>query len=383
MSTNTFLTSKEIAKRALPVLSQNLVMPALANVDYSDTFAQKGDTIQVKRPAVFVADEFGTTLNLQDINPFPVLVKMDKIADVSVEVTSKQLALDVEDFKAEVLEPAIVALAEKINADGLGVYVYVPNYVGASGTTPDGLDDFANAAKKLNDAKAPTQNRFAVWDTASTAKFQVLDAIVASEKSGTTDALREGAIGKIFGMNNYMTQAIKTHTAGGYTSLADVKVTADKANNAVDVVTGFTYSSFVLTSTAGAAVTKIEKGDLILVGTKQYTVIEQTAAAIAGVVTAKVFPAISTNLTAVAVTFPDVTARAHVANLAFNKNAFGFVTRPLEPMVGADSSVISFQGLNIRVTIQSDISTKKTIMSLDTLYGWAPLYPELATRILG
>jgi hypothetical protein len=184
-------------------------------------------------------------------------------------------------------------------------------------------------------------------------------------------------------MNNYMTQAIKTHTAGGYTVLADVKVTADKVNNAVDAMSGFTYSSFVLTSTAGAAITKLEKGDLITVGTKQYTVIEQTAAAVLGVVTAKVFPAISVNLVAAAVTFPDVTARAHVANLAFNKNAFGFVTRPLEPMVGADSSVISFQGLNIRVTIQSDISTKKTIMSLDTLYGWAPLYPELATRILG
>jgi len=380
---NTFLTSNEISKRALPVLSQSLVMPALANVDYSDTFAQKGDTIQVKRPAVFVADEFGSTINLQDINPFPVLVKMDKIADVSVEVTSKQLALNIEDFKVKVLEPAIVALAEKINADGLDVYVYVPNFVGTAGTTPDGLDDFANAAKKLNDAKAPTMNRFAVWDTASTAKFQVLDAIVAAEKSGTTEALREGAIGKVFGMNNYMTQAIKTHTAGGYTSLADVTVTADDANNAVDAITGFMYSSFVLTSAAGTATTKLEKGDLLTVGTKQYTVIEQTAAAIAGVVTAKVFPKITADLSAAAVTFADVSARAHVANLAFNKNAFGFVTRPLEPMVGADSSVISYQGLNIRVTIQSDISTKKTIMSLDTLYGWALLYPELATRILG
>jgi hypothetical protein len=380
---NTFLTSKEIAMRALPVLSENLVMPALANVDYSGTFASKGDTIQVKRPAVFIADEFGSTINLQDINPFPVLVKMDKIADVSVEVTAAQLALNIEDFNSEVLEPAVVSLAEKINQDGLGLYQYVPNFVGAAGTTPDAVEDFANAAKKLNDAKAPTMNRFGVWDTASTAKFQVLDAIVGADKSGTTLALREGAIGKIFGMNNYMSQAIKTHTAGGYTALADVTVTADDANNAVDTVTGFTYSSFVLTSAAGTATTKLEKGDLITVGTNQYTVIEQTAAAISGVVTAKVFPKITADLSAVAVTFPDVTARAHVANLAFNKNAFGFVTRPLEPAAGADNSTQSFGGLTIRVVIQYDINTKKTIMSIDTLYGWAPLYPELATRILG
>ena len=380
---NTFLTANEIAMRGLPVLSDNIVMPALANIDYSETYAQKGDTIQVKRPAVFTADEFGATINLQDINPFPVLVKMDKIADVSVEVTAKQLALNIEDFASEVLEPALVSIAEKINRDALELYKWVPNYVGASGTTPDGLDDFANAAKKLNDAKAPTLNRYAVWDTASTAKFQVLDALVAAEKSGTTMALREGSIGKVFGMENYMTQAIKTHTAGGYTALADVKVTADDANNATDATTGLKYSSFVLTSTAGASTAKLEKGDLILVGTKQYTVIEQTAAAIAGVVTAKVFPAITANLTAVAVTFPDVTARAHVANLAFNKNAFGFVTRPLEPAAGAESSTVSYKGLNLRVVMQYDISTKKTIMSIDTLYGWAVLYPELATRILG
>lgn len=384
MSTNTFLTVKEIAMRALPVLSDNIVMPALATVDYSNTFSQKGDTIQVKRPAVFVADEFGSTINLQDINPFPVLVKMDKIADVSVEVTAKQLALNVDDFAKEVLEPAVVAIAEKINRDGLDLYKFVPNIVGASGTTPDALEDFANAAKNLNDAKAPTAMRYGVWDTASTAKFQVLDAIVAAEKSGTTLALREGAIGRIFGMENYMSQAVKTHTAGGYTALADVTATCDvSAANAVDAVTGFTYSAVTLESAAGVSTAKLEKGDLVKIGTKTYTVLEQTAAAVSGDVTAKLFPALTADITGATVTFPDVTARGHVANLAFNKNAFGFVTRPLEMTPGAESYTVSYNGLNIRVVLQYDATTKKTIMSLDTLYGWAPLYPELATRILG
>ena len=380
---NTFLTTKEIGLMALPVLQENLVMPMLANVDYSNTYAKKGDTIQVKRPAVFVADEFGSTINLQDINPFPVLVKMDKIADISVEVTATQLALNIEDFKAEVLEPAVIALAEKVNQDALDLYKWVPNIVGTSGATPDGLDDFANAAKNLNDAKAPGRQRYGVWDTGATAKFQILDAIVHADKSGTNEALREGSIGKIFGMENYMSQAVKTHTAGGYTSLADVKVTAVTTANAVDTVSGFTLSSFVLTSTAGAAVTKLVAGDLIKVGTKTYTVVADTANAVLGVVTAKVFPAITANLTDATVTFPDVTARGHVANLAFNKNAFGFVTRPLEATPGAESSSEAFNGLTIRVVMQYDISKKTTIMSLDLLYGWAPLYPELATRILG
>lgn len=380
---NTFLTAKDIAREALPVLQNQLVFPALVNPNYSSTFGKKGDTIQVERPAVFIADEFGSTINLQDINPFPVLVKMDKIADVSVEVTATQMALNLADFNRQVLQPAVVAIAEKINSDGLNLYKWVPNFDGTSGTTPDALEDIANARKALNNAKAPMMDRYGVWDPDADAKLSIVDAIVNAEKSGSTQALREGAIGRVQGINNYMSQSVKTHTAGGYTALADVKVTADNANNAVDATTGFTYSSFVLTSTAGASTAKLEQGDLINVNGAQYTVIAQTAAAIAGVVTAKVFPAITADLTAVSVTFPDVTARAHVANLAFNRNAFGFVTRPLEPAIGVDSSVTSFGGLTMRVTMGYDMDTKKQIMSIDVLYGYAPLYPELAVRILG
>jgi len=380
---NTFLTSNEIARVALPILQENLVFPALANLNYSNTFAKKGDTIQVKRPSVYVADEFGSTINLQDINPFPVLVKMDKIADVSVEVTATELALDLDDFETDVLRPAVVAIAEKVNQDGLALYEWVPNYTGTSGVTPDGLDDFANAAKVLDDEKTPTAERYGVWDTAAMAKFRVLDALVGLDKSGNTAALRAGSIGDVFGLDNFMTQAIKTHTAGAYTALADVTAAITATNNAVDALTGFTYSSAVLTSAAGTSTDVLVQGDILTIGGVQVTVIEDTAAAASGVVTAKVFPAFAADVVAGAVVFADVTNGSHVANLAFHRAAFGFVTRPLEPAAGADSSVESFGGLSLRVVMQYDINTKKTIMSIDTLYGWAPLYPELAVRVLG
>lgn len=380
---NSFLTSKEIARQGLPVLQDQLVFPALTNVNYSNTYMKKGSVIQVPRPAVFIADEFGGTINLQDINPFPVLVTMDKIADVSVEVTATQMALNVEDFNREVLEPAVVAIAEKINNDGLGLYKWVPNYEGTAGVTPDALADIANARKSLNNSKAPMMDRFAVWNPDADSKLSIVDQIVNAEKSGSTLALREGAIGRVQGINNYMSQAVRTHVAGGITALADVTTTVDIANNTVDTLSGFTYSSAVLTSTAGVSTAKLLQGDLVKIGTKQYTVIEDTAAAIAGVVTAKLFPALTANITGEATTFADVTAGGHVANMAFNKNAFGFVTRPLEPAIGVDSSTTSFGGLTMRVTMGYDMDTKKQIMSIDVLYGWAPLYPELATRILG
>lgn len=383
---NSELTMQNIAREALPILEEQLVFPNLINKDYSNDFVKKGDTIQVKRPAVYVADEFdGSAINLQDINPHPIYVKMDTIADVSVVITSAEMALEMHDFVNDVVNPAISAIAEKINQDGLNQYKYVNSFVGTSGTTPDDLEDIANARGKLNNNKVPMAGRNGVWDADADTKLSIVDQIVNAEKSGSTEALREGAIGKVQGINNYMSQGVKTHTAGLYTALADVTATVDvSAVNATDTTTGYKYTPVALTSAAGASTATLLKGDILTIGTAQYVVIEDTAAAIAGVVTAKLYPQLSADLAAVAVTFADVTASAHVSNLAFHPKAFSFVSRPLEaPQSGVESYTTSYNGLTIRVTKGYDMTSKKETISFDVLYGYATPYPELATRILG
>lgn len=370
---NTFLTAQEIARQALPMLSDNIVMPALMYNDYSQEFKKKGDTVQVEKPAVFIADEFGTTINLQDINPEPVLVKLDKIADVSVSIGAKEMALNLEDFNRQILQPAVVAIAEKINKDALGLYKDVPYFTGVAGTTPDGLDDFANSSKVLDDNKVPYDTRNAVWNPSATAKFRILDAIVGADKSGSTTALRTGAIGNVYGMGNFMSQAVKTHTAGGYTAATAPKIKTE-------TVAGDTIS---VKATAGTG--KLLKGDVFTLAGKQYTVKADTAnAATNDIDTVTVYPDVPAGIAVdTVVTFADATAGGHVANLAFHKSAFAFVNRPLEMAPGTESYVTSFNGISLRVVMAYDINTKKTIMSIDTLYGVTTLYPELATRILG
>ena len=56
--------------------------------------------------------------------------------------------------------------------------------------------------------------RRAIWVTEADAAFATVDAILNAEKSGSTAALREGSIGRVMGLDNYMSQAIKTHTKG-------------------------------------------------------------------------------------------------------------------------------------------------------------------------
>ena len=369
---NEFITMQNIARTILPMLKENLVLPALVNRDYSKDFIGKGDTIIVEKPAVFIADEFGSSINLQDIGEKSVAVKMDKLADVSFEITAKDLALSMPQFKTRYLVAASQAIAEKINADGLKLYKDIPYFYGTSGTTPDALEDFAGPRKILNDNRAPAGGRNAVWDTAADAKFITLDAIVNAEKSGSTEALRNASIGKIFSMGNFVTQAVQTHAAGTFTAVATPLTNGAIAADAT-----------TLTLDGGAGTETLVVGDLLQIGLEQFVVTEAVTAS-GGALSAKVYPAVKADITdGTAVVFPDKTAGGHVANLAFNPDAFLFVTRPLETPPGVEAYVTSYEGITLRVVIGYNQTTKKTTISIDTLYDYVTAYQELACVVLG
>ena len=76
---------------------------------------------------------------------------------------------------------------------------------------------------------------------------------------------------------------------------------------------------------------------------------------------------------------------SHTANLAFHPLAFAFVTRPLinPDGEGVASYVTSYNGVSLRVTKGYDQKFKRSTYSMDVLYGFKTIYPELAVRALG
>lgn len=372
---NELLNCKKIARQALPILKENLVVPALFRTDYSDEFANIGDEIQIKKPAIFEGKDFvdGNNVTIQEIKNKNARVKMDSIVDVSVEITSKELSLNDVEFERDVVEPAVVAIAEKINAKGLEMYKKAFRHIGTSGTTPSTLDVFANARKELNIAKAPLKDRYGVWDPDADAKFSILEAICNAEKSGSTEALREGAIGRVQGLDNYMSQQVALHNAGTFTAVASPKVNGT-----------ITKGASVITMDGGQGTETIKEGDLFKIGLQSFVATED-AKATSGAISVKVYPEVTENIADNAdVVFADKTTGAHVANMVFNKNAFAFVTRPLAlPADGRKAYVTHYNGLSLRVVYGYDQKTKKNMLSIDTLVGFAPLYPSLATVVLG
>jgi len=376
MATNSFLTAKLIAERALPLLAERCAMfPLIYRGEYDGAFKKYGDTIQVRKPVNTSAIDTSGDISaaLKDVKETPVDITLNNQYGVPVALSSKEQTLNVDDFTRLVTAPAVTAIAENINAAVLGLYADVPYFSGTSGATPATLASLAGPAKVLNKNKAVLDGRAAVIDFDAEAKLRELDAIVGVDKSGTNEALRQGILGQIYGMMLASDGQVKTHTAGGYTSLEDVTAAGTAGDTEVE-----------LTSDAGAATTKLEKGDLLTIDGYQYVVTAQTAAAVDGVVTAAIYPALHGTVTVGVVAFPDVTARAHVANLAFQRDAFGLAMAPLDvPLGGANAATVSYKGLSIRVIMDYAFNTDKNLIRFDVLYGTKTLFPELACRILG
>ena len=368
---NEFVTVKEFARQALPRLMEHLVFPHLIHKDFSDDFAaRRGDTIQVRKPVVLEARDFDPAqgVSAQDLVESTVDVTLDKIATVDVGIEALQGAACVDDLTRLFIDPAAAALARKINEDGLKLYQDIYASVGKAGETPASLSVFAQTRKALNEQKAPVSGRVAVWDPEADAAFTSIDAIVHAEKAGSNQALREGSIGRVMGMEHYMSQAVCQHKTG-ITEAEGVKLAASvEAGDHTLSLNGAKLSGM------------LKKGDLLKIGGKTYSVSQDTQEAagnmIADVKVSPLLPQLSGGEEVALI-------GNHTANLAFHPMAFAFVTRPLAAPAGVESYVTHYNGISLRVVRGYDMQHKREMLSMDVLYGFKTLYPELAVRVLG
>ena len=71
------------------------------------------------------------------------------------------------------------------------------------------------------------------------------------------------------------------------------------------------------------------------------------------------------------------------SSLAFHKDAFAFVNRPLAiPQGAVKSAVASADGLSVRVIFDYDVDYKQDVISFDILYGVKELRTTLAVRLV-
>jgi len=164
---------KLVAVDALPALMGNLVMGNLVNRDYEPTLAQAGDTVNIPIPPTLVANNIaeGGTVQTQNPSLGNAQIVLNTHAEATFQIPDVTKVLAVPDLLRLYMQPAVVALAERIKSDLLNLYpLFTAN--GAAGTPGTAVTEgtIDQAETTLFQAKVP----------ASAAKYLIVDSAAYS-----------------------------------------------------------------------------------------------------------------------------------------------------------------------------------------------------------
>lgn len=213
---NTLLTPDVIARAALATLYNNTVMAGLVYRNFDADFNGKvGDTITVRKPATFTAEEYvrADGITIQDATEGSFTVTLDKLLDVSFEVTTEELTLEIDDFQEQLLMPAMEAINQKIELLLLGLRSDISQTVSPASGDPSDPRLLIDARTKLSKKAVPSTERYAVLSPETTGEFLKDDLFNRADARGDTDGLIEASIGRKFGFDNYEGQNIADNSS--------------------------------------------------------------------------------------------------------------------------------------------------------------------------
>jgi hypothetical protein len=194
---------KLVAADALPVLVGNLVMGNLVNRDYEPALAQAGDTINVPIPPTMVANNIaeGGTVQTQNPSLGNAQIVLNTHAEATFQIPDVTKVLAVPDLLRIYMEPAVAAIAQKIESDLLSTYAaFTYNApVGTAGTPiTEATIDAAETALFLAKV-APSEPKFMVVDAATYSAWRQIPRFSEFQTAGDAGlrTLVDGTVGKI------------------------------------------------------------------------------------------------------------------------------------------------------------------------------------------
>ena len=410
---NNLLTISKITNEALMVLENELTFSSEVNRNYDDQFAvvggKIGNTVNVRRPGRFIG-AVGPALSVEDFNETSLPVTLSTQFQVATQFTTQDLSLSLDMFSDRVLKPAVATIANRIDRDGLAMAaLQTANIVGTAGTPPTGLITYLTAGAYLDAEGAPRDGRRAcIVEPFTSATIvdslkglfmpqeaiaeQYRKGLMGRDSAGTNWKLDQNVVSQTFGSYSGNTLSADTTSQVGYLSsgwsqYSTIQIKASSAStlNAGDVI-----------QIAGLYATNPQNRQAYGSGKLRNFVIQSTTTVGTSATSITVSPAIitggqfqntaiigTTSTTAVVTPFNN-TGTLSPQNMLFHRDAFTLAVADLELPEGvhfAGRASDKEVGLSIRVVRQYTINNDSIPTRLDVLYGWAPLYQELACRI--
>ncbi len=412
---NSILTNTVITREAARILHQGDNFLNSINMSYEDQFARSGakvgSTIGMRLPSKYKARKSSTFSGQDHVErSTPLAVLSQWGVDVSFSTYDRTLSLD--DFSKRVVQPAIKQLAAEIAGQCMSdAYKVVNNYTNATTNSAITYKYFQLNGARLTDELAPYGDRTALLTPASSVEFMDATKGLFAAQSNLNEQFRNGIMGRTGGFDVGENTMLPAHTTG---SLAGSPLT-----NGAALGTSTTANAWVSQTTinidGATSNTTLKAGDVITLsgvyrvhpetkantGKLQTFVVQSdvtlTTSATGYDVTVK--PALiygsgnafqNCALSGVANTDGLTVSRIGAAStqfaqdLFFHKDAFAVAFVDLEDVspYGAQCSRVNTDKVSIRFVQQYGASDDIVKARFDVCFGFAPLYPELATRHL-
>ena len=400
---NNLPTIDDITLAALDVFENNLYAAKCCSRKLEGDFGSKGgqigDTIRIRKPAQFTV-RTGQAWAGQDIEEQSDTLTLDRQQGVDFSMTSKERKLDLNSLTQQVLKPAIVRLANEVDANILeDVTKATFNAVGTPGTTPTTMATYIDAGVKLTNFTCPRGNG-------------ERHLMVNAEMEGDIAyALRDyfhraGKINEVFdkaevsdyvaGYNWYTDQNVYTHTVGTYAGTPLVNGASQTGSSLI--TDGWSSGASNLTvgdrfTVAGVfsvnPVTKATLSDL------QQFVVTTAISDSTGDMTISISPSIVgpgerfQNVSALpadgaALTVFGTTGNVYSQGVAFNEEAVTLAIVPLERPKGVNQASMKYDsqsGVGLRYIEWYDGDSDIWKSRFDILYGIKTQRPEWSVAI--
>lgn len=366
-----------IAAEALRHLEDALVIGPLCARDTTSEFTNKsngwkvGDTVSFRTHGEYEVTDFAGSIVPQDITTSSRPMQIEKHYDISVEVTAREMALDLDSFSDQVLRNATYKLAETVDTylgtkilQAAGLYVSSDLFVDAA--------DIALARKNAI-LQQLAMNRFCLVDLDTEAKLLGQTWFNQSQTRGDDGeaTLRNADMGHVMGMDFNASIAFPTnlaaYTAGTGTGATNNGGAANKIGDKELIVTALT---------AG-----IGTGDRITIAGVRRPLVVASPAVLNDLVINLVDPITELIPDAAAVTVVgsglDLTYHGAIFDDRSLAIAFPMLDLPEDKVAATASN----NGVSIRIVKGYDINSKKTTMSLDLLCGSFMLDPRRTTLL--
>jgi len=394
-----------VTMEGLPVLENQLKFAKHVRRDYDRDFgeegAQIGDTLAIRKPPRFVGRS-GQGFNAEDATETSVQLTLTTTFGVDTFFTSKDFALNIENFTERFLDPAMARIANKIDSDGLLQYANVANFVGVPGTVPNALLTYLQAMQKLNDNAAALEPRAIIISQAM--EPQIVDALKGLLEPGgrIAEQYESGYMREAIGAVWEMDQNVANNTVGALGGSPTVNAGGQSGAN------------LVTNNWTAAAAKRLLKGNCFTIGSgvtgvyavnpqektqinslQSFTVTADASSDGAGNLTIPIFPAIvlsgpfqNVNAAPSAGATINVNGAANTVSpqgLCFHKGSFalGMADLPIIRSAEMCERKASDQlGLSVRYLKAYDYNQDRLPGRFDALYGWVTLYGETACRVM-